>query len=239
MPLSDYNTVVGAEVPQQTDTYTPVSNQDMVELLRDQIKIFLSEFFIKDEIYYLSSDEKRMLAKFVLTAEGITGDNLPLCILIKNSYDKSTATAIGTGAGIDDSVWLRTSDITLFRKHTKKVLPSLSRNIAESLDSAGQRYEELTSLVKIMKKVPCSDDHAFALFGIARGQGVIGARAMNDAFKTWAKDDKDEVKNLWDVSTSILKYVETRGEPKDMMEAAGKVGTVVECLPEIFNIQED
>ena len=228
-----YEDVIKVPTPLKTKSYQPVSNKEMIELLKDQLGIYLSEFEIIQEKYWLSNDEQKMMAKFLLRAKE-QKDEQPLCVVIKNSYDKSTATAIGTGVGLEnDRIWMRNDDITLFRKHTKYVLSSLSANIAESLDTASHRYRELILLSKILKEIPCGDAHAFALFGIARGYGMIGVRAMTDAYKKWNKGDG---KTLWDISESILGYVEDRGDPASMMEDAGKLGSVVEMLPDIFNI---
>jgi hypothetical protein len=238
--MTDYNDVISVKTPNKTRSYQPVSNKEMIELLRDQVGIFLPEFTLKKERFWLSSDSQRMMAKLMLTSE-VQKDEPPLCVVIKNSYDKSTATAIGTGVGLDnDKIWMRNRDITLFRKHTKYVMPSLSANIAKSLDTAAHRYQELLLLSKLLREVPCEDAHAFALFGIARGYGMIGVRAMSDAYKKWnSGDGGPNGKTLWDVSESILAYVEDRGDPASMMEDAGSLGSVVEMLPDIFNIKRE
>ena len=233
--MVSYEDVISIKTPMKTASYQPVSNKEMVELLIDQLKIFLPEFEISEKRFWLSSDGQKMLAKFALTSE-LHKDAYPLCVVIKNSYDKSTATAIGTGVALNDKLWMRSKDITLFRKHTKYVMSSLSANMALSLDTAALRYKELLMLSKILKEVPCSDAHAFALFGIARGYGMIGVRAMSDAYKKWNKSDGQ---TLWDISESILGYVEDRGDPASMMEDAGKLGSVVEMLPDIFNIRRE
>jgi len=232
--MATYNEVINVKIPNKTASYEPVSNEEMLNLLDDQLKIFLPEFQVVERTYKLSNNKQKMLAKYSLARKTLT-DSEPLVVMIKNSYDKSTATAIGTGVGLPDNrVLMRTGDITLFRKHTKYVMPSLSANIAKSLDTAAERYRQLIFLSKVLKEVPCSDSHAFALFGIARGYGMIGVRAMTDAYKKWATMAGS---TLWDISQSILGYVEDRGDPASMMEDAGKLGSVVEMLPEIFNIK--
>lgn len=231
-----YNDVISVKLPNRTASYEPVSNEQICSLLKDQIKIFLPEFKIIQENFWLSNDNQKMLAKFNLESDTIKED-APLCVVIKNSYDKSTATAIGTGVGLENNrIWMRNSDITLFRKHTKYVLSSLSANMASALEDASSKYKELILLKKIIKEVPCGDAHAFALFGIARGYGMIGVRAMSDAYKNWNSSDS---KTLWEVANSILSYVETNGDPSSMMEDAGALGSVIEILPEIFNIKKE
>ena len=228
-----YDEVISVPLPQKTRSYTPVSNEDIISLVKDQIEIFIPEYEIIKESYYLSKDQQRLITRFDLMHPELKAQ-MPLCVLVKNSYDKTTSTAIGTGISWDDTVLLRAEDIYLFRKHTKNVFTGLSANIAESLDSAVRRYTELIQLVTILKEVPCSETQAFALFGIARGYGAIGTRAMSDAYKKWAI--KSGESNLWDVVVNMLGYIEERGEPRDMMEDAGKVGSLVQVLPDIFNL---
>tara|TARA_Y100001973_G_C5159970_1_gene312976 strand:+ start:664 stop:1332 length:669 start_codon:yes stop_codon:yes gene_type:complete len=221
----------------------PVSNQELIELIKDQIDIFLTNYEIVNEEYYLSSNKQRMLAVYGLEGEGVDR-SLPLSIAIKNSYDKSTAAAIGSGVQISHGgrycgMWLRGSDITLFRKHTKYIKPSLSSYIAKVLDTSESRYRELITLCNILKRVKCSEVHAFSLFGLARGYGIIGSRSMNDAYRNWARQEDEHQKYLWDVTKSILGKIENSGDPMDMMESSGEIGDLIEILPDIFKMKKD
>ena len=231
---SKYNDVVAVPLPDQTATYVPLPNKEMIQLVKDQIEIFIPGSSIVNEEYWLSSDHQRMCARFDLLGDGIE-DNFPMSVMIKNSYDKSSAAAIGTGVLCEDKFCTRSEDITLIRKHTKFLKPSFSAYVAKCLDTAFLRYKDVLFLTDILKKVECTDLHAFSLLGMARGFGTIGTRAMSDAYKRW--NQSSESQTLWTVSKSILGYVEDRGEPSDMLEDAGKLGNLIEMLPEIFNIQ--
>ena len=134
--------IFGAAIPAQTDSYSPVSHQNIVNAIQEKCDQHGLE--IRNKQYWMNKQGQQVTGKFNIGVEG--DDELGMMLAFRNSYDKSMSLGFAAGG----NVWICTNglvggDITLVRRHTGSIVNEVSDKITSSIDSL---EDEFTKLVR-------------------------------------------------------------------------------------------
>jgi hypothetical protein len=185
------------EVPEATDSYTPVPHDQLAETLITIGRDMLKEYSLESEQYALAREGNQMFG--VLTFRGEHTD-MGLSVGFRNSYDKSMAIGIAVGAKVFvcDNLAL-TGDITVLKKHTANVWASLENVAISTLYRSQKNFEKIVEDAEFLKNMSIGDTGAFQQMGLLYGKGVLTPRQLPVVKKEWLKPSHDDFqpRNMW------------------------------------------
>lgn len=187
------------EVPDETESYIPVSHGDLARNIMDVSKQILMPkgYTFLDSSFGLAGKGQRM---FGVMRYKNGGDELAMAIGLRNSYDKSMSCGICFGASvfICDNLAFH-GDITIMRKHTGDVKSRLVDDLIMAMHRSTAEFLEVQKLAEHLKQIGLNDDQGYKLLGLLHGRGVMTPTIVNEAMRQW-KDSEFEVfqpRNAW------------------------------------------
>lgn len=185
------------EVPEATESYTPVPHNHLAETLLTIGQDILKEHTLGSEQYALAREGNQMFG--VLTFKG-EHPEMGLSIGFRNSYDKSMAIGIAIGAKIFicDNLAL-SGEITVLRKHTGNVWASLEDVAISTLYRSQKNFQKIVEDAEFLKNEKISDTGAFQFMGLLYGKGVLTPRQLPVVKREWLKPSHEDFqpRNLW------------------------------------------
>jgi len=171
-------------VPQETETYKPVSNK----LLIDSVKRAIQDqgFTIDDENYRMNRNKQQLFATFS-TESNVVGYSTNVGIV--NSYNKVRAVGVATGARVQRCSNLSFSEYKKLRKHTKNVYTDLGPMINNMVSHMEDGVEEILDRHNDMRKRSIDQIEASHLLGEMLYEDLIGVTQMNTVMKSIKSGD--------------------------------------------------
>lgn len=162
-----YNTtkdlLIGAELPQQTRTYKPVSHQQLIDLtLESALK---AGFNVENEIYSATKDGLIANGRYVIS--NVTDSDMKLEIGWQNSYNKSRSLKFAIGARvIVCSNGMVHGDMGNFKKrHMGDVQEFAPSTIVDYIKSSGEVFTTMQKEKSVMKSIELSARSRAELIG--------------------------------------------------------------------------
>jgi len=168
-------------VPEQTDTYVPVSHQQLV----NTVKRIGSDHFNQEPIDG-SFEVNRTGDQFFgsLSWQGDGESNLS--IGFRNSYNKSLSVGLCVGAEIVVcSNLMFAGDVVKMRKHTGNVIDDLETLVTDLVQHADGSYHEIIQDTILMQNFELSD----TMVGDFLGQMFVNEQILNGSQIKKAKDE--------------------------------------------------
>lgn len=149
-------------VPLATDSYAPVSHQNIIEETMEQLDKYNMK--IIGEKYNTSADGKKVIGYYDI--ERTDSPDMNMRLAFRNSYDKSMSVAFTSGA----QVWICSNgcvkgDMVYMRKHTGGVARELRDRIVETIQTIDGNFIELERQAAVMKNIQFGKDEAAAMYG--------------------------------------------------------------------------
>jgi hypothetical protein len=203
---ASFNEICAVDLPEETKSYKPVPNKDLVEFVKRKAGEHLPEYQIKDERFILTDTGQRMLGMIRL-ARGDLAETLNtpgatlLTLLLRNSYDKSDSVAFGSGPsgfGCFNGIF-QADDFVYTRKHTRNVWRDLDEKADSCFATAAERYVQRIAQLQTLKQRPLTDEQGWALLGIARGKKILTPTMESVALTHWdtPPEEFQEDRNLY------------------------------------------
>mgnify|MGYP006410372303 FL=1 len=184
-------------VPEVTNSYCPVTHDDLAKMLADMGQSILSGFELSKSQFGLSKDGQQL---FGIHTFNNGRSDLGLSIGFRNSYDKTLSVGIAVGASVFvcDNLAL-TGDITVMRKHTLNVQSDLEQLAVTSILKARTAFTQVSEDAEKMKELPLEDDNAFRLIGLLYGHGIISPRQIPVTKREWLEPQHAEFepRTMW------------------------------------------
>lgn len=145
--------VIKVPVPQDTETYKAIPNARLIELVKEQTRLF--GFEISDTVYRLGQNGNQMSAIYTLTTKDT---DLSMMLGFYNSYNKTRRFAIGAG-GIVNICYngMISADFTSIRKHQGSIKDDLEYMIFQALKTVKPQFEELQEFKHTMQETIIPD----------------------------------------------------------------------------------
>jgi len=140
-------------VPEETDSYIPVSHYHLADKLVKVSTDILRDYVLVGEQYAVARNGNQMFALLKFQREE---SDMALSVAFRNSYDRSMSLGIAIGACVFvcDNLALQ-GDIVIMRKHTKNVWNELEDLSISTLYKAGKRYEQIIADSQLLKNKGC------------------------------------------------------------------------------------
>jgi hypothetical protein len=227
MKRTDYTSlkhlVTEVPVPEQTRTYKPVSNAQLIDLTLESID--KAGFALDKEAYTLAGDGQVATGKFTLS--NVQDSEMQIQIAWQNSYNRmvSLKFAIGVRVFVCENGCVSGDMGTFKKKHQGTVQEFTPTAIAEYIKSAGDAFREMQIQREFMKQVDLTKRQQGELLGrMVFEENIISTMQLNIIRKELTKPSYDYgVENtLWDLyqhTTHSMKEVHPGSWMSDHMDA--------------------
>lgn len=228
-------------LPRETESYKPVSHYHLADKLSMMGRDILRDYILIGEKYAIARDGNQMFAVLNFSREkNPAGDCLNLSIAFRNSYDQSMSIGIAIGATVFvcDNLALN-GDIVVMKRHTKNVWDSLEETAITTLYRAQNHFGVVEDNAKHMRRLPMTDDRAFALMGMMFGHEIVSPRQLAVVRDEWLKPAHAEFqpRNAWSLfnaTTEALKnsppiaIMERHRQAYDLFSNLATANTLIE-----------
>ena len=155
--------LINAEIPQQTNTYKPISHQQLMDLTLESI--YQAGFELADETY--SAAREGNVANGRYTIKNVADSEMQLQIGWQNSYDKSLSLkfAIGTRILVCSNGCVSGDYGAFKKKHRGNVQEFTPSAITEYIKRAGDVFQEIQRNKESMKKIEVNKRTAAEIVG--------------------------------------------------------------------------
>lgn len=134
-------------VPKPTNTYCPVSHQDIIEAVLEQVD--KSNLIVKDEIYNINAGGDKVMGRMLIQSQD---EELGMMLAFKNSYNKSMSLGFAAGGNVFIcSNGMVVGDVRVIHKHTWGVKREIERAISETKDYMHYKFNDLLEAKNWMK----------------------------------------------------------------------------------------
>jgi len=151
--LSTKERLINTPLPKETDTYKPVSHEQLIDLSLSGIQ--KAGFDVEKELYAMAKGGNVATGRYLI--KNAEDDEMQMQICWRNSYDKSLALTFAVGANVlicTNGVMGFKSATSFKRKHTGEIQVFAPNNIREDIMMAGDVFKELQSDRDRMKQIP-------------------------------------------------------------------------------------
>jgi hypothetical protein len=193
-----YSSILSAELPEKTKTYTPIQHGSIINRVREEIRD--AGFVIIDEMYRASNEGKIALGTFKLRYK--SDPDMDLCASFVNSYNKQYAFRFNLG-GItkvnDTAMILNNSKLGAYKRVHKGDADILAAGkIAEFIGEAGEYWTALVEHKEQLKEVRISTNVRDMILGnlfftdkVVNGMqmNIIQKEMANPSFNYKVEDD--------------------------------------------------
>lgn len=234
--------VLEVPVPPPTETYTPVPNKALIDLVHGRVEDVLG-LPIRNEEYILSGKGQQMFG--VLTVDTrAEGSGTNLAIGMRNSYDRSMSIGIASGAHVSvcSNKCFDGDSMRVLRKHTTHVWRDVCAAIDEALRSSLEFHKRIQEEADFWSELGVNEREGYELIGRAWGEGLVTPRQASVALQDWKTPRYDDFapRNAWSLyncftegmkkgpaRTAMTRYTKTHdwfreafGSPLDSAEPA-------------------
>jgi hypothetical protein len=205
------------KVPEETDSYVPVSHYHLTDKLLTVSQDLLTDFTLVGENYALARQGQQLFALLKFKNDN---SEIGLSVAFRNSYDRSMSVGLAIGASvfICDNLALH-GEIAVMKKHTKGIWNALEDLAITSLYKAGHKWEKVITDSERLKGIPVSNREAFQLMGLLYGQDIVSPRQLPVIREEWLRPTHNTFnqRNKWSFFNAVTEALKST-PPISIME---------------------
>ena len=227
--IVDFSELGMIRVPDQTETYVPVSHQELVTKIKEAgTKHYgVSPYQEKLEVNHRG---QQMFGSMVFHhRSSLSGSGMDRSIGFRNSYDKTLPIGVCGGAQITVcSNLMFVGDIIKMRKHTQNVQDDLDVLIQKLFDDVDRRYNTALEDRQSMREIAFSDKQVGDYLGqLFVNEHILNGSQMNKAAKEWFESPVFKERTLWSAYNACTEALKT-AHPANALEKYTKLHTFTE-----------
>ncbi len=224
--LVDFADLGLIKTPERTETYVPVSHQELVTKIKEAgTKHYnTSPFETKLEVNHRG---QQMFGSMIFhDGSQLSGSGMNRSIGFRNSYDKTLPIGVCGGASVFVcSNLMFTGDIIKMRKHTQNVEEDLDVLIQKLFDDVDRRYDQSVEAKKLLEEIEFSDTDAGNYLGqLFVNQGVLNGAQLNKATKEWFESPVFTDRTAWSAYNACTEALKA-AHPMNALEKYTKLHT--------------
>jgi hypothetical protein len=204
-------------IPQETDSYIPVSHYHLADKILSVSQDLLTDFMLIGESYAVARQGQQLFALLKFKRENA---EIGLSVAFRNSYDRSMSVGLAIGASvfICDNLALH-GEIAVMKKHTKGVWNALEDLAITTLYKAQHNFEKVVADAERLKGIPLDNQDAFRLMGLLYGHDTVSPRQLPVIRDEWLKPSHEEFqgRNKWNFFNAVTEALKST-PPISIME---------------------
>lgn len=161
LPITDRATVLAQPVPEQTESYTPVSCELIFKTI-DRLSKELN-LTVSSEEFLLSGNGKKQRLRFFF---GVPDSGFTHELVVINSYDKSIALRAAAGTSVfvcSNGIIL--GDIKIYRKHTGTIDQEVEQFFRDCFTNMFEIYEHAQETKEAYSELILTDEEIGTILG--------------------------------------------------------------------------
>ena len=226
--LVDFADLGLIKTPERTETYVPVSHQELVTKIKEAgTKHYnTSPFEEKLEVNHRGQQMFGSMTFHDGSNLRADGSGMNRSIGFRNSYDKTLPIGVCGGASVFVcSNLMFTGDIIKMRKHTQNVEEDLDALIQKLFADVDRRYNEAVADRETMSEIHFSDiDAANYLGQLFVNQGVLNGAQLKKATDEWFNSSAFTERTAWSAYNACTEALKT-AHPMNALEKYTKLHT--------------
>jgi len=223
--LVDFAELGLIKVPEQTETYIPVSHQQLVTKVSQAGKSYYGHLpeHTKLEVNHRG---QQMFGSMVFRG---SEKNSNISIGFRNSYDKTLPVGLCAGANITVcSNLMFVGDIVKLRKHTQNIDNDMDKLIADLFTQTDKLYAKANEDASFMQDIQFSDKQVGDYLGqLYVNQNILNGSQINKATKEWFESPVFKERTLWSAYNACTEALKT-AHPTHALEKYTKLHTFTE-----------
>lgn len=200
------NELLSVQVPDKTETYTPVPHKILIQEVQDKIKQRGLNIISKE--YMSGAFGQQMLGKYTIES----GDSdLNMQLAFRNSYDKSMAVGFAAGATVFVCAnGMLAGEMLVYRKHTGTVVEELHDYIIDGINMMDDNFNKLKSDSELMKQLPLNKTQQSEILGrLFVEEEIINSTQLNIVKRELDLSKHFVGKNAWCLYNNITEALKT------------------------------
>lgn len=195
--------VLNIDLPEKTETYSPISNQLIIENVIKSCNIL--DYSLLKEEYEITSRGQQIKMKFFLQPEG-RKNGFQICVL--NSYDKSISARMAGGIYAHICWNLNyVGEITGYRKHTGDAPEDVQKFIIQAFDQQERKFQNAQLMEDAMLYIPLTLKEQAELAGqMLISEELISINQLSLIHKELKKPSFDydfDISTLWGTYNAV------------------------------------
>jgi len=184
-----YSQLGNYDLPKKTRSYQPVGHQELIDKVIELAKPKYGK--PNNGGFRVASGGRQMFAH--LDYDSGNADDARMSIGIRNSYDKSLAVGICSGASIivcDNLMFI--GDIVKVRKHTVNVWDDLDEIVTEGIQAVENNFNTLLDDKQALSDLVITETNAAHILGeLFVNEGILASNQLNIAAREWKAGAKN------------------------------------------------
>lgn len=201
--------------PEPTATHRPIPHILLVSKARKALDI--AGFQITEEEHALAAGGQQYFGGFALTGDLIQSDNRRLVFGLRNSHNKTAASAacMGNSMMVCDNMCF-SSDVKLARRHTANILGDLDLLLNTAISKIVTSFNDMSSRIEAYKGRTLSNPAASDLTANLAAMEIVPRTLVYDVIKEFRDPRHPEFRgrNLWSLYNSVTENLKGSSFPK-------------------------
>ena len=223
--IVDFQELGLIQVPEKTETYIPVSHQELVTKITEAGNKHYGREASKHN-YEVNHRGQQLFGSLVWEGEN---NSMSRSIGFRNSYNKTLPVGVCGGANVTVcSNLMFVGDVIKMRKHTQNVGDDLDALIVKLFEDVDKRYTQAHSDAGYMQEIPLSNEQAADYLGqLFVNQNVLNSSQINKAADEWFNSKDFTSRTLWSAYNACTEALKS-AHPSNALEKYTKLHTFTE-----------
>ena len=224
--LVDFADLGLIKTPDRTETYIPVSHQELVTKIKEAGTKHYNTSPFKTKLEVNHRGQQMFGSMTFHDGSQLTGSGMNRSIGFRNSYDKTLPIGVCGGASVVVcSNLMFTGDIIKMRKHTQNVEDDLDKLIQKLFDDVDRRYNEAVADRETMSEIHFSDTDAGNYLGqLFVNEGVLNGAQLKKATDEWFNSSAFTERTAWSAYNACTEALKS-AHPMNALEKYTKLHT--------------
>ena len=222
----DFNELGLIQVPERTETYIPVSHQELVTKIKEAGTKHYGVSPYQENLEVNHRGQQMFGSLTFHHGSSLSGSGMDRSIGFRNSYDKTLPVGVCGGAQVTVcSNLMFVGDIIKMRKHTQNVEEDLDKLIQKLFEDVDNRYELAREDASFMGDIPFSDKQVADYFGqLFVNEGVLNSPQLTKSTKEWFESPVFTGRTLWSAYNACTEALKS-AHPSNALEKYTKLHT--------------
>ena len=224
--LVDFAELGLIKVPERTETYVPVSHQELYTRIKEAGTKHYNTSPFEEKLEVNHKGQQMFGSMTFHDGSQLSGSGMNRSIGFRNSYDKTLPIGVCGGASVYVcSNLMFTGDIIKMRKHTQNVEEDLDILIQKLFDDVDRRYYDSVAAKGVMEEIEFSDrDTANYLGQLFVNEGILNGAQLNKATKEWFESPVFKERTAWSAYNACTEALKA-AHPMNALEKYTKLHT--------------
>ena len=227
--LVDFADLAYIKTPDRTETYIPVSHQELVTKIKEAGTKHYNTAPFKTKLEVNHRGQQMFGSMTFHDGSQLKGSDMNRSIGFRNSYDKTLPIGVCGGASVYVcSNLMFTGDIIKMRKHTQNVEEDLNLLIQKLFNDVDRRYNQSVEAKLAMEQIEFSDKDTGNYLGqLFVNEGVLNGSQLKKATDEWFNSSAFTERTAWSAYNACTEALKT-AHPMNALEKYTKLHTFTE-----------